>query len=332
MLGIRCILVIAILFQVYSFQLPSQQHGHYLVTRRVTGSLAKSNTMLRLFEGKDSLAVNANPAVTSPTLSDISKSFIQTNLGIQDSSLFADTIQISGPNFNKYMSKDKYLLETKDAWTPVQQALDNFNWNVHGIQVDAQNSQKVWLKVQPSGKFTKLFYYQDELFEPSKKEVVFPLQEWSLTFNAEGRIEAITTDYIIDRFNNAMTTNSLQGVQGLLHTVGQSPSEFAYLPPLLVMQRFLARRRKPLVPKKLSSSPFPEAVMFALTKQVLESKFGAEMPSLLSESMQVSDPIQGPWNRNEYLTEKKSLLGFLQSNGNEFEDVKVVGSNFHIDK
>jgi hypothetical protein len=131
--------------------------------------------------------------------------------------------------------------------------------------------------MQPKGKFSKLFYYQDELFEPTDQEVLFPLQQMSILLNNNNQIEEITSDYMIDRLNSQMTTKSLLRTQGMLHVVGQTPSEFSYLPPLLVMKRFLARKLKTIPAKSaLGQSPFPESVMFALTKQVLLTKFGCE--------------------------------------------------------
>lgn len=52
----------------------------------------------------------------------------------------------------------------------------------------------------------------------------------------------LTAGYVIDRLSG--NTGGLAGPTGLLYAIGERPSEFDYLPPIVVLKRFFARSRK----------------------------------------------------------------------------------------
>ena len=118
----------------------------------------------------------------------------------------------------------------------------------------------------------------------------------------------------------------MAGPQGILYALGEKPSTFSYLPAAVALSQLFARTQK--VPSRnAKSSPFPEPVMFSLAKSIVETSFGAEEPSLLTNDFQFTAPLIGPLSKDEFVRQS-NVAGIKAA----FKDLKMDAYNFEIDQ
>lgn len=120
-------------------------------------------------------------------------------------------------------------------------------------------------------------------------------------------------------------TGGLAGPLGLLYALGESPNEFTYLPPLVVIKRFFGRKRKNIVNNN-QLSPFPSSVMFALASKVVDSCLSGTQPSLLTNDFVYSNPLVGPLSKEEFI-KYQNQYNFQVA----LPNLKLYQYNFEID-
>jgi hypothetical protein len=233
----------------------------------------------------------------------VARSFVTTNLGVNDPSLLSESFVCSGPSFNA-IDKKSYLLGLTAETAVFERAMPDFNLRPYSFSVDETKSDVVWFKIRPKGTLTGPFSYKGEVYLPNQKVVELPAQQLSVTIRS-GQVTRVTAGYSIDRFTG--NTAGLAGSAGVLYSLGEAPSKFSYLPPAVVVRQFFARTKKPVQRKPVKISPFPVAVMTTLAKRVIETSFGAEEPSLLATDYQFAGPVVGPLGKEEFVNALKSF-------------------------
>ena len=233
----------------------------------------------------------------------VARSFVTTNLGVNDPSLLSESFVCSGPSFNA-IDKKSYLLGLTAETAVFERAMPDFNLRPYSFSVDETQSDIVWFKIRPKGTLTGPFSYKGEVYLPNQKVVELPAQQLSVTIRS-GQVTRVTAGYSIDRFTG--NTAGLAGSAGVLYALGEAPSKFSYLPPAVVVRQFFARTKKPVQRKPVKISPFPVAVMTTLAKRVIETSFGAEEPSLLAPDYQFAGPVVGPLGKEEFVNALKSF-------------------------
>ena len=233
----------------------------------------------------------------------VARSFVTTNLGVNDPSLLSESFVCSGPSFNA-IDKKSYLLGLTAETAVFERAMPDFNLRPYSFSVDETQSDIVWFKIRPKGTLTGPFSYKGEVYLPNQKVVELPAQQLSVTIRS-GQVARVTAGYSIDRFTG--NTAGLAGSAGVLYALGEAPSKFSYLPPAVVVRQFFARTKKPVQRKPVKISPFPVAVMTTLAKRVIETSFGAEEPSLLAPDYQFAGPVVGPLGKEEFVNALKSF-------------------------
>jgi hypothetical protein len=233
----------------------------------------------------------------------VARSFVTTNLGVNDPSLLSESFVCSGPSFNA-IDKKSYLLGLTAETAVFERAMPDFNLRPYSFSVDETQSDIVWFKIRPKGTLTGPFSYKGEVYLPNQKVVELPAQQLSVTIRS-GQVTRVTAGYSIDRFTG--NTAGLAGSAGVLYSLGEAPSKFSYLPPAVVVRQFFARTKKPVQRKPVKISPFPVAVMTTLAKRVIETSFGAEEPSLLAPDYQFAGPVVGPLGKEEFVNALKSF-------------------------
>lgn len=233
----------------------------------------------------------------------VARSFVTTNLGVNDPSLLSESFVCSGPSFNA-IDKKSYLLGLTAETALFERAMPDFNLRPYSFSVDETQSDIVWFKIRPKGTLTGPFSYKGEIYLPNQKVVELPAQQLSVTIRS-GQVTRVTAGYSIDRFTG--NTAGLAGSAGVLYSLGEAPSKFSYLPPAVVVRQFFARTKKPVQRKPVKLSPFPVAVMTTLAKRVIETSFGAEEPSLLAPDYQFAGPVVGPLGKEEFVNALKSF-------------------------
>lgn len=128
---------------------------------------------------------------------------------------------------------------------------------------------------------------------------------------------------VVDRLSG--NTGGLAGPLGLLYALGESPNEFTYLPPSVVIKRFFGRKRKNIVNSN-QLSPFPSSVMFALASKIVDSCYSGIQPSLLTNDFLYSNPLVGPLSKEEFIQYQRQYNFQIA-----LPDLKCNQYNFEID-
>ncbi len=254
----------------------------------------------------------------------ISKSFVSSNFGLNDDSLLADDCIISGPT-TYYSNKQKYLSALAKEQSAFLRAVPDYDVRAYSFAIDKYDSRKIWFKIRPRGTITGPFSDNGEVYLPNQKNIEFPIQQMSITVNNDGLISKMTTGYVIDKFVG--NTNGLVGREGLLYALDNIPSKFTYLPPAIVLKQIFSRNRKPQI-RNSRISPFPVAVMESLANAVLNSNFGVKNPSLLDNNFLFSTPFDGPYSKNEFLSNVINQYNFNEA----FPDFDYNAYNIEVDQ
>ena len=98
-------------------------------------------------------------------------------------------------------------------------SLPDLQTSSYGYDTDANDDSKVWLKIRQRGTLTGPLSYKGDVFLPNNKVVEFPVEMWSLSFNAAGKVSRVTKGYVIDR--TVGNTAGLGGPKGVLVVLGE---------------------------------------------------------------------------------------------------------------
>ncbi len=285
---------------------------------------AKSLTMISfpLFTSGAPVVTDA-PKATDRSIG-IVKSFVSSNFGLIDDSLLANDCVVSGPTVY-FTDKQKYLTAFAKEQSAFLRAVPDYDVRAYSFAIDKYDDRKIWFKLRPRGTITGPYSYNGEVYLPNQKNIEFPIQQMSVTINNNGLISKITTGYVIDKFVG--NTNGLVGRDGLLSALDNIPNKFTYLPPAIVLKQFFSRNRKPQA-RNSRISPFPFAVMESLANAVLNSNFGAKNPSLLDNNFLFSTPFDGPYNKNEFLSNVINQYNFNEA----FQNFDYNAYNIEVDQ
>lgn len=280
---------------------------------------------------KSTISVKINSAntdviepITTTSFKDnieIAKKFALSRFGLTNPELLSRKFINFDSNYESYQY-DKYFTDFKKDFAILIRASPDFNIKSYDFQVDENNANIVWFKIRPLGTLTGPILYKGEVYPPYFKSFEYPISQISLTIDS-GKVVRSTSGYVVDRFIG--TTGGLTGVQGLMYAIGEPPSKFDYQPPIEIVKDFFRRARKP-ISKVSPSSPFSEAVMFALSKQVLSTNLGIEDTNLLSEDFQYSGPRVGIKTKAEFIAESL-IYNFKEA----LPDINFNARNFIID-
>eukprot|EP01041_Mallomonas_annulata_P008930 gene8930-18470_t len=264
--------------------------------------IATSSTIYKNYGILQKLAASSERSDSdSSDIISLARKFAATLQGTKDPSILADDFTYTSPSA-EITDKQQYVAEVSKSFSSVQRCMPDFDFRASSFVADDSDANTVRYITRAMGTISGPFAYNGEVYLPpsNNKPSEFAPQFNSLTFR-NGKVVEYKTGFVVDRL--AGNTGGLDINQGILSVLGESPNQFGYLPPAVVVKRFFARPIKQgQVKKSKSVSVLPEAVLIAVAKQVVVSKFGLEGSELLSADFQASSPLDGPVDKDTYLS------------------------------
>jgi hypothetical protein len=190
------------------------------------------------------------------------------------------------------------------------QSMPDFDARYHDFRQDPDDPNRVWATMRVRGTQTGVLSFagQDALPTSPPRRVESPPEAVSLRFTDAGLLRELTTGYPMDK--RCGTTGGLGGLFGILEGLGKplpTPLTRSTYEILTPVWRLLGSAPPPPSPA-LAQPPtlteadrLPEARLLELTARLIETKFGAEDPSVLAPSFTFSGPVGAPLDRDAFL-------------------------------
>lgn len=170
----------------------------------------------------------------------IAKEFSSSKFGIMNYDILAEDF-INIKSFLEILSKKKYLEDASKSLSALIRAVPDYELRSYDFIVDEVNPNIIRFKTRARGTFTGVLSYRGEVYQPSNKEVIFPIEHFAITLKGQ-KIVSVASGYVIDRFVG--NTGGLIGPEGILYTIGEAPPKITYLPPIAVVKQFFSRTYK----------------------------------------------------------------------------------------
>lgn len=138
-------------------------------------------------------------------------------------SLLADDFVFRGPVIGPFCKRD--YIEVLEHFR-MYKAFDDFSPNTFGFTVDPEDQLRVWFFVRARGvnaaPIGGMLGRLGAFASPPERRTEYrgSPEAWSLTFNSELQVRAVTAGYVVDRFDRQATTGGRGLSFGALATLG----------------------------------------------------------------------------------------------------------------
>lgn len=175
---------------------------------------------------------NKNDSSRSNALIEKTKDIVYNKSGFYsnyDADVFSEDFVFRGPVIGPLNKKD--YLEVMDFFN-IYKCIPDINPNAFGFTVDPKDSNRVWFMVRNTGTFTGQAFLPDFVnYKPNGKEIVGPVETFSIIYDDEQRMKYLSVGYVADRTEG--NTRGKGAAVGILNAIG-----FPF-PSSIPLQRFV---------------------------------------------------------------------------------------------
>lgn len=248
------------------------------------------------------------------------KKLLATDFGLQDPTLLDDDFVAISAYEDTALAKTEFLVAGN--FFDVRTAFPDLDYRAYDFRVDVNDENCLRMTCRTTGTMRGPLQLRGEILEPTGNFMKCPPECVSMFFDKDsGKLKKLLyPGFIMDR--QIGNTGGTTGVLAAATIGGKPPSDIDLYPLGSVVGRFFGRPVPQIPESKEVLAPFPEQVMVSLARGVITASFGANDPSLLSETFEYTSPYVGPIRKDAFLEKYASRI---------YSELEPEYENFRID-